>query len=98
MEDLTREQILFLEAEGRVIVRACPGSGKTYSVANKLLSYVDNWNSYHQGVAVLSFTNVASEEIYKKAFGALTILNPDISNHQDHHQNICFVKYDSLQR
>lgn len=68
MEDLTREQTLFLEAEGRVIVRACPGSGKTYSVANKLLSYVDNWNSYHQGVAVLSFTNVASEEIYKKAF------------------------------
>lgn len=68
MEDLTREQTLFLEAEGKVIVRACPGSGKTYSVANKLLSYVDNWNSYHQGVAVLSFTNVASEEIYKKAF------------------------------
>lgn len=67
MEDLTREQTLFLEAEGRVIVRACPGSGKTYSVANKLLSYLDSWNSYHQGVAVLSFTNIAREEIYKKA-------------------------------
>lgn len=68
MEDLTCEQTLFLEAEGKVVVRACPGSGKTYSVASKLLSYVDNWNNYHQGVAVLSFTNVASEEIYKKAF------------------------------
>lgn len=30
MEELTREQLLFLKAEGRVIVRACPGSGKTY--------------------------------------------------------------------
>ena len=68
MEELTREQLSFLEAEGRVIVRACPGSGKTYSVATKLLSYLDNWDRYHQGVAVLSFTNVASEEIYKKAF------------------------------
>lgn len=67
MEELTREQLSFLEAEGRVIVRACPGSGKTYSVATKLLSYLDNWDRYHQGVAVLSFTNVASEEIYKKA-------------------------------
>lgn len=68
MEELTREQLSFLEAEGRVIVRACPGSGKTYSVATKLLSYLDNWDRYHQGVAVLSFTNVASDEIYKKHF------------------------------
>jgi len=67
MEELTREQLSFLEAEGRVIVRACPGSGKTYSVATKLLSYLDKWDRYHQGVAVLSFTNVASEEIHKKA-------------------------------
>ncbi len=67
MEELTREQTLFLKTEGRVVVRACPGSGKTYSVATKLLSYLDKWEDYHQGVAVLSFTNVASEEIYKKA-------------------------------
>lgn len=67
MEKLTHEQLSFLEAEGRVIVRACPGSGKTYTVATKLLFYLDNWDRYHQGVAILSFTNVASEEIYKKA-------------------------------
>lgn len=68
MEKLTDEQTMFLEAEGMVVVRACPGSGKTYSVASKLLSYLDGWNRYHQGIAVLSFTNVASEEIYKKAY------------------------------
>lgn len=67
MEKLTDEQKLFLEAEGRVIVKACPGSGKTYAVANKLLSYINNWSKYHQGIAALSFTNVASNEIYEKA-------------------------------
>ena len=67
MEELTHEQLSFLEAEGKVVVRACPGSGKTYSVASKLMAYLENWDSYHQGVAVLSFTNIASEEIYKKA-------------------------------
>jgi len=66
-EILTKEQIKFLEAEGRVVVKACPGSGKTYTVAKKWLSYISNWNNYHQGVAVLSFTNVASNEIYEKA-------------------------------
>lgn len=64
---MTEEQKEFLEAEGRVVIKACPGSGKTYTVAHKLLSYVDNWKDYHCGVAVLSFTNVASNEIYEKA-------------------------------
>ena len=64
---MTKEQKEFLDAEGRVVIKACPGSGKTYTVAHKLLSYVDNWKEYHSGVAVLSFTNVASNEIYEKA-------------------------------
>ena len=42
-EQLTEEQKKFLAAEGKVVVKACPGSGKTYSVAHKLLSYIDNW-------------------------------------------------------
>ena len=33
MEVLTHEQKLFLDTEGKVVVKACPGSGKTYSVA-----------------------------------------------------------------
>ena len=66
IEKMTEEQKEFLEAEGRVVIKACPGSGKTYTVAHKLLLYVDNWKDYHCGVAVLSFTNVASNEIYEK--------------------------------
>ena len=66
-EKMTEEQKEILDTEGKVVIKACPGSGKTYTVAHKLLSYVDNWKNYHSGVAVLSFTNVASNEIYEKA-------------------------------
>lgn len=65
-EQLTEEQKDFLRAEGNVVLCACPGSGKTYIVAKKLLQYLQNWNRSHQGIAVLSFTNVASNEIEKQ--------------------------------
>lgn len=64
---LTSEQIEFLDAEGNIILKACPGSGKTFIVSQKIVKYITNWSSPHQGVAVLSFTNVASEEIQKQA-------------------------------
>lgn len=66
MENFTEEQNEFLLAEGKNVVKACPGSGKTYMVANKFIKYLNSWNLYHKGVAVLSFTNVASKEILDK--------------------------------
>ena len=45
IEKITDEQEKFLKAEGKVVVKACPGSGKTYIVAHKLLSYIDNWKN-----------------------------------------------------
>ena len=65
--ELTNEQKCFLACEGKVVLSACPGSGKTFIVAQKLLQYIRNWNRPHQGVAVLSFTNVAKDEIEKQA-------------------------------
>lgn len=62
----TPEQEDFLAAEGHIVVCACPGSGKTRVVAKKLVNYIANWNKLHSGVAVLSFTNVASEEINRQ--------------------------------
>lgn len=51
----------------RIIVKACPGSGKTLSVAARLARLLQSNNlGRHQGVAVLSFTNTACEEIKKK--------------------------------
>lgn len=67
MFDFTTEQVEFLESSGKVVLHACPGSGKTTIVARKLANYLQCWNRPHQGIAVLSFTNVASDEIRHQA-------------------------------
>lgn len=54
------------DRRGKFVVRACPGSGKTYSVAMRLKSILDSWDKVNKGVAVLSFTNVAWREIQSK--------------------------------
>lgn len=54
------------EASGRFLVRACPGSGKTYTLAYKALVDVDDWKDRRSGIAVLSFTNAATEELLKQ--------------------------------
>jgi DNA helicase II / ATP-dependent DNA helicase PcrA len=52
--------------EPRIIVKACPGSGKTYSVTARLARLLKcNRLSKHQGIAALSFTNTACDEIRK---------------------------------
>lgn len=63
MHELTEQQINFLNSSGKVILCACPGSGKTHIVVRKVEKYLSVWEQSHQGVAVLSFTNVASDEI-----------------------------------
>ena len=67
MYDFTTEQKEFLSSAGKVVLHACPGSGKTTIVAQKVINYLTSWNRPHQGIAVLSFTNVASEEIARQA-------------------------------
>ena len=65
---LTQEQNDFLAAEGRVVLCAVPGSGKTFIVAKKLQQYLNTWSNKHRGIAALSFTNVASDEIKRQVF------------------------------
>lgn len=48
---------------GKFVVKACPGSGKTYSVAARFASNMLKWTDKNQGVATISFTNVAWQEI-----------------------------------
>lgn len=72
MLELTKEQNDFLVSTGNILLHACPGSGKTTVVAKKLIQYIGNWNRPHQGVAVLSFTNVASEEIERQTHELLS--------------------------
>jgi DNA helicase II / ATP-dependent DNA helicase PcrA len=66
---LSDEQLEYVKASGRTILNACPGSGKTTTVAYKLKSLVKTWPEKWKrsaGVACLSFTNVAKNEIALK--------------------------------
>lgn len=59
----TREQWEAIKRPGKFILRACPGSGKTFTVAMRLADRLRNWKPRHAGIATLSFTNVACAEI-----------------------------------
>lgn len=61
---LSSEQLKVVEdAEGHFLVRACPGSGKTYTIAAKAARDIQQWARKRQGLAVLSFTNIAQEKV-----------------------------------
>lgn len=66
---LTLERRLYFEARGYTILMACPGSGKTTSIAYKMKSIIDELqlttNGYG-GLACLSFTNAACDEYRSK--------------------------------
>lgn len=66
---LSDEQRIYVQASGKVILNACPGSGKTTTVANKLYSLTQNWEKEFKqsaGIICISFTNVAKNEIAQK--------------------------------
>ena len=52
-----------LKSLNSIDVQACPGSGKTTLIASKLIILSKKWKHRHQGLCVLSHTNVAKEEI-----------------------------------
>ena len=66
--------------EPRIVVKACPGSGKTFSVAARMAKLLQENNlSRHQGIAAISFTNTACEVIQKElkeTFGCRNIGYP----------------------
>ncbi len=66
---LSEEQKVYVQTSGKVILNACPGSGKTTTIAHKLDWLIQNWeNSFSAGTGIvcLSFTNVAKNEIAEK--------------------------------
>jgi DNA helicase-2/ATP-dependent DNA helicase PcrA len=65
---ITPQRQQYLDSRGKVIVNACPGSGKTTTVAYKLKNILDQWKSKYSGVACISFTNVAKDEINEKFY------------------------------
>ncbi|WJS93370.1 ATP-dependent helicase [Flavobacterium johnsoniae] len=49
--------------QGNVVVKACPGSGKTYSLAARISRLLREPDLGKKGLAVISFTNIACQEI-----------------------------------
>jgi len=78
--EYNEERQRYLVSRGRIIVNACPGSGKTTSVAYKLNNLIRNWAHKHSGIACLSFTNVAKDEINEKyyAFAGKALAHPHL--------------------
>lgn len=73
--DLNQERGAYLQARGKIILNACPGSGKTTTIAQKIieLEQLKEVTSY-SGIACLSFTNSAKDEInesYSKLSGKI---------------------------
>ncbi len=68
----TIEQQQILNATERLlVVQACPGSGKTTLFAQKIDQLLKNWPYSRKGIAAISFTNSASNEIYNRVGTAL---------------------------
>lgn len=61
----TQRKIVFNKS-GKFVVRACPGSGKTYCVSARLSRLMVDWKEGYTGIAAVSFTNAAWQEIDKK--------------------------------
>jgi len=55
-----------LKSMTSIDVQACPGSGKTTLIAAKLILLARKWSLQHQGICVISHTNVAKNEIINR--------------------------------
>ncbi|MGM2615044.1 UvrD-helicase domain-containing protein [Bacillus cereus group sp. BceL006] len=58
----TDEQIKIISENGNLVITAKPGSGKTYTIVEKIVDISKNLFSY-QGIIAISFTRKASQEL-----------------------------------
>jgi DNA helicase II / ATP-dependent DNA helicase PcrA len=69
MRTPTSEQEAVLIDTSRIkVIRAVPGSGKTWLVAELIRKEIEHWTTKHSGIAALSFTRVGGDEI-RQALG-----------------------------
>ncbi len=81
--EITPENDNYIKARGKIVVNACPGSGKTSAIAYKLALLSNECTKDYgkfSGIACLSFTNVAKDEISTKyeRLSAQTLSYPNI--------------------
>lgn len=68
--ELSKQQRKILEIDNDVLVRACPGSGKTRLLTAKLLQVASVSSCPGKRVAALTFTNRAADEIERRIHDA----------------------------
>ncbi|TGM58559.1 UvrD-helicase domain-containing protein [Leptospira adleri] len=68
-----KQREIVFNKSGKFVVRACPGSGKTYCVSARIAHLINCWRYNYQGIAALSFTNVAWKEIERHYFEVFNI-------------------------
>lgn len=59
-------QYVTTEMNKNVFLKACPGSGKTEVLAIKIAYELQRWKLKNQGLAILTFTNSAEDEIINR--------------------------------
>lgn len=95
-----QNEFLNLNKTGKFVLKACPGSGKTTVVTERLYQFIKNWRQNKTGIAVLSFTNVAANEIkenYEKKEPNLKIQYPHYIGTLDSFiNNYIFLPYGQL--
>ena len=68
MTNFTEEQVAYIQSKinEHVYLEACPGSGKTEVVAAKIAKEISNWQKSPSGIALLSFSNSATDELKER--------------------------------
>jgi len=78
---LTTKQEEIVAKRGMFVVKACPGSGKTFAVAARFAQLLQDWPHAHRGIAAISFTNVAWQEIERALSMDLRVKTPVVYPH-----------------
>lgn len=92
---LSEQQRMYVDTIGSTVLCACPGSGKTFAVAEKAKKHMNSWSKSHSGIAVLSFTNVAIEEIKKAVMKECIISYPHYFGTVDSFIDDVFLRFAS---
>ncbi len=65
INNLNDDQLRYITSsiDENIFLKACPGSGKTEVLGIKSAYEINSWEKKHRGIAILTFTNSAEDEI-----------------------------------
>lgn len=68
MTHFNSQQMDYIESSiaSSIYLEACPGSGKTEVIAAKVAKEINNWTLSPSGIALLSFSNSATDELFSR--------------------------------